>query len=85
MGFVVDTGEVLEIKMRVDLGRRNVRVPQELLHTAQIPTGFKQMRRKRVPEKVWIDAHAHALTPSPIRHPGLHCSPAQTLTATAHE
>jgi hypothetical protein len=38
VGFVVDTGEVLEIKMGVDLGRSNIRVTQQLLHTTQIPS-----------------------------------------------
>jgi hypothetical protein len=41
VGFVVDTGEVLEIKMGVDLGRSNIRVAQQLLHPTQISTRFK--------------------------------------------
>jgi hypothetical protein len=46
MSFVVDTGEVLEIKMGVNLGRRNIGVAQQLLHATQIPTRFKEMRCK---------------------------------------
>jgi hypothetical protein len=34
MGFVVDTGEVLEIKMGINLGRRNIRMAQQLLDPA---------------------------------------------------
>jgi hypothetical protein len=41
VGFVVDTGEVLEIKMGVNLGRSNIRVAEQLLHPPQIPTRFK--------------------------------------------
>src|SRR4051812_12631654 len=85
MGFVVDTGEVLEIKMGVNLGRRNISVAQQLLHAAQIPTRFKNMRCKRMPEQVGVYAQAHSLPPSPVSHPCLDSSPAQTLTATPYE
>src|SRR4051794_21852591 len=85
MSFVVDTGEVLKIKMGVNLGRRNIGVAQQLLHATQIPTRFKEMRCKRMPEQVGVYAQAHALSPSPISHPCLHSSPAQTLAATPDE
>ena len=85
MGFVVDTGEVLEIKMGVDLGRGNIRVAQQLLHAAQISTRFKQMRCERVPEQVGVDAQAHALPPSPVGHARLNRSPAQALAAAPDE
>ena len=41
---VVDAGQVLEIKVGVDLGGGDVGVPEQLLHAAKILTGFKQMR-----------------------------------------
>ena len=85
MSFVVDTGEVLEIKMGVNLGRRNIGVAEQLLHATQIPTRFKDMRRKRMPEQVGVYAQAHSLPPSPVSHPGLDSSPAQTLAATPYE
>src|SRR5256885_795696 len=56
MGFVVDTGEVLEIKVGVNLGRRNIGVAQQLLHATQISTRFKDMRCKRMPEQVGVYA-----------------------------
>src|SRR3954465_6101561 len=85
MSFVVDTGEVLEIKMGVNLGRRNIGVAQQLLHATQIPTRFKDMRCKRMPEQGGVDARAHALPPSPVSPPCLDGPPAQTLTATPYE
>src|SRR5438105_1498246 len=85
MGFVVDTGEVLEIKMGVDLSRRNIGVAQQLLHATQISTRFKDMRCKRMPEQVGIYAQAHALPPRPVGHPCLDSSAAQTLTTTPDE
>jgi len=41
MGFVVDAGEVLEVKMGVNLGRGYIGVPEQFLHTSQITTRFK--------------------------------------------
>jgi hypothetical protein len=72
MSFVVDTGEVLEIKMGVDLRRADVRVSEQLLHAAQIPAGFKEMGSEGVTEKVRMNAQADALASRPMRHPRLH-------------
>ena len=46
MGSVVDAGQMLEIKMSVDLGRGDVRVAQQFLDGTQFSTGFKEMRGK---------------------------------------
>ena len=54
MGSVVNLGEVLKIKVRVNLGGRNIRVTQELLNTPQIVAGFQQMRGERVTEHMWM-------------------------------
>ena len=43
VGLVVDAGQVLEIKMRVDLGRGDVGVPQQLLDAAQVLARFEDM------------------------------------------
>src|SRR3954468_21963906 len=56
MRRVVDLREVLEIEMRIDLRRRDVRVAQELLHRAKIARRFEQMARARMPHQVRIDA-----------------------------
>ena len=57
MSLVVYLGQVLKIKVRIHLGRGNVRVTEELLNTAQVLTGFQQMRRERVTEHVWVHVH----------------------------
>src|SRR5579863_9889095 len=41
---VVDAGQVLEIKMGVDLGGGDVGVAEQLLHSAQLPDRFQQVR-----------------------------------------
>src|SRR5207342_2793798 len=66
MGSVVGAGQVGEIKVGVDLRRGDVGVAQQLLHSAQILTRFKQMRGKRMTEQVWIDAARQALATCPI-------------------
>src|SRR4051812_34920949 len=71
--------------MSVNLGRSNIRMAQQLLHTTQIATRFKQMRSEGVPEQVGIDAQAHALAPSPVGHSGLNRTPSQALATAADE
>ena len=84
MSLVVYLGQVLKIKVRVDLGRRNVRVPQQLLNTAQILTGFEQMRRERVTEGVagrpLLDAaRTHCVSHRPLEHRLVHMMPPNGL------
>ena len=85
MSFVVDTGEVLEIKMRVDLGGRQVRVSQQLLDTAQISTGFKEMRSERVSEDVRVDPQADSLSARPVRNSLLYGPRSQAAAVPSHE
>src|ERR1700755_2767867 len=42
----VDAGQVLEVKVSVDLGGGDVGVPEQLLHTPQLAAGLEQMRGK---------------------------------------
>jgi hypothetical protein len=44
VGTIVNAGEVLKVKVGVNLRSGDVGVAEELLHTAQFSTGFKQMR-----------------------------------------
>jgi hypothetical protein len=44
MGRVVDLGEVLEIKVGVDLCGGDVRMPEHLLYGTQIGAMLQQMR-----------------------------------------
>ncbi len=43
MGLVIDAGEMLEIKVGVDLGSGDIGVPQQLLDAPQVLTGFEQV------------------------------------------
>src|SRR5689334_6023224 len=66
VGSVVGAGQVGEIKMRIDLGRGDVGVPEQLLHAAQILTRFKQMSGERVAEQVRVHARRQALAARPV-------------------
>src|SRR5690242_3109357 len=48
MRGVVNAGEVLEVKMGVDLGRGDIGVTQELLDSAQLGAGLEQVRGEGV-------------------------------------
>src|SRR6185312_14363891 len=72
-GFV-DAGQVLEVKVGIDLGRGQAGVPEHLLHAAEILTGFKDMRSKRVAEEVRMHGDVEAPGPCPVRDPELHRS-----------
>ena len=61
MSLVVYLGQMLEIKVRVHLGRGDIRVTEQLLHRAKILTRFKQMRRERMAEHVRVHVHAETL------------------------
>src|SRR5882672_2494859 len=82
---VVYARQVLEIKMRIDLGRGDISVPQELLHAPQIATRFKQMRGKRMPEEVRVDLDAETLLAGPVIDAQLDGPHAQAPPAGPHE
>ena len=46
MSLVVYLGKVLEVKMSIDLGRRDISVPQQLLYATQIVARLEQVRGK---------------------------------------
>ena len=46
VGRVVDLGQMGEIQMGIDLGGADIGVAEQLLHRAQIRTGFKHMGGK---------------------------------------
>ena len=46
VGLVVYLGQVLEVKVSINLGRTNVSVTQQFLHTPQIVTGLQQVGGK---------------------------------------
>jgi hypothetical protein len=77
MRFVVYLGEVLEVKVSIDLGRGDVRVSQELLHAPQIVARLEKVGGKGMPEKVRVDTGIDALAPRPVVHAGLDAAAAQ--------
>src|SRR5210317_1337185 len=85
MSFVVYLGEVLEVKVSVDLGRGDVRVPQEFLHAAQVVARLEQVGGKGVPEQVRVDLGVDALAPRPVIHPRLYAAAAEARAPLAHE
>src|SRR5215469_14995626 len=85
VGGVVDAGEMLEVKVSVDLGRGDIGMAQELLHPAQLGTGLEQVRGEGVPEKVRIDVGGDALAARPVGDPQLDGPPAEAPSRTADE
>ena len=55
MKLLVNRFQATLIHMRVNLRRRNIRVPQQLLNDSQIGAVRQKMRRERVPQQVRID------------------------------
>src|SRR6266699_6389612 len=85
VGSVVDAGEVLEVKVGVDLGARDIGVTQELLDAAQLPARLEQVRGEGVPEQVWVHVHAEPLAPRPVGDARLHGARSQPLARAADE
>src|SRR5688572_32889283 len=54
MRCIVDPGEVLKIKVGVNLRRSDVGVAEELLDAAQVLARLEQMRREGVPEHMRV-------------------------------
>jgi len=71
MRMVISAGEVLEIKVRVNLGGADVGMPQQFLHRAQIAAGFQQVAGEGMPEEMRVHALGQALSPAPALQPGL--------------
>ena len=46
MGFVVNLNQLLHRNVRVDLRRRQSRVPQQFLDVAQVGAAIEQVRRE---------------------------------------
>ena len=83
MRRVVDLREVLEIEMRVDLRRRDIRVAEQLLHGTKVTRRFEQMARTRMPHQVRIDALPDALLLRTLLEPRAHAVRRQRLAAAA--
>ena len=69
MGRIIHLGQVLKIKVRIDLRRTDVRVSEQFLDAAQILTGLQQMRGERMAEHVRMYVSGDALRASPGADP----------------
>ena len=61
MGKFVSAGEMLEIKVRIDLCGTDAGVSEQLLDAAQVVAGFEQVGRERMAEQMRVDVLRHAL------------------------
>jgi hypothetical protein len=82
MRFIVNAGEVLEIKVRIYLGRADVGVPKQFLHGPQVAAGLEQVRGEGVPEHVRMHVFRQTTEPRPVRDAALH--DAGTEPSAAH-
>src|SRR6266850_4061505 len=85
VGAVVYARQVLEIKMRIDLGGGDIGVAEKFLHAPQITTRFKQMGRERMSEQVWMNLHAQALALRPMVDSELDGAHAEPSAGAANE
>ena len=56
MRFVIDAGEVLKIKVGIDLRRADIGVTQQFLHPPQVSAGLQKVRGEGMAQQV----RAHA-------------------------
>src|SRR6185437_751259 len=82
---VVNAGEVLEVKVGVDLGRGDVGMPQQFLYPAQLGAGLEQVRGEGMAEKMRIDMGGEALAARPVRDPQLDRPPPEAPPGAADE
>ena len=85
MCLVVYLGQMLEVKVCIDLRRADVGVAEKFLHAAQVVAGLEEMRREGMPKQVRVNARVDALPARPVVDAGLHGSRADTLAALADE
>ena len=55
--------EPLLIDVRINLGRRNIRMPQQLLDDAQVRPIPQQVRREGMPQQMRIHIHVNPRVP----------------------
>ena len=72
MRGIINLGEMLEIQMRVNLGRTDIGMTEHFLHSAQIATGLQHMRSKAVAQHVRMYVAIDALFYCPLFDAVLH-------------
>ena len=66
--FIIYLGEMLKIKVSIDLGRADVRMPEQLLDRPQITAGLHHMGCKAMAKQMRIDALWYAGLDGPVTH-----------------
>ena len=85
MGLVVYLGEMLEVKVRIDLRARDIGVPKQFLYTTQVVAGLQQVTGKGMTEQVRIDLGIDSLPFGPVGEASLHRPMTESLSAIAHK
>ena len=85
MGSVVNAGQVLEIKMGVDLGRGDVRVPEQFLHAANSPLDSSRCEANECLNRCGWTCTARPWRARPVRDPLLDGPRAQAPPGAADE
>ena len=85
MRFVVDAGQVREIKVRVDLRRTDVGMPQEFLDAAQVAARLEQVRREGMAQQVRMHRHVEAARRRPAADAPLDRARAEAAAALPDE
>ena len=85
MRLVIDTGEVLEIKVGINLRRAQIGMSQQFLYRAQVVAGFEQVRCKRVAQHVRVQRYANTLLLCTLFQSVLNAAVTDTFAAAAGE
>ena len=83
VGLVVDLGEVLEIKVSIDLRGADIRMTEQFLHRPQVATGFQQVAGKGMPQGMWVDITRGTLPSCPVLDALLHRAYSQPFATTS--
>ena len=65
MGGIVNLSQVLEVEVRIYLGRGNIGVAKQLLYRPEITTGFQYMTGAGMPQHMRVEPSRKAAFGSP--------------------
>src|SRR5262245_57970335 len=85
MGFVVDAGQVLEVKVRIYLRRTDVGMAEKFLPAAEVPARLEQVGGERVPEEMRVHRHVQVAARGPAPDPALDRARAEAPAVLADE
>ena len=83
--LVINPGQMLKIKMSIDLGRGNVGMAQKFLYGTKVTTGFKHVAGKGVSEHMWVEFLVCTFYNAPAAQAGLDTSVAESFAPLADE